>query len=102
MKGQTSVLLQPEHEPELRDEHEEERDEPHPKSRGGGKGYAEVQNDPPCRMPRETRAWNEATMVTASMIGASISSAILVPTRGTTHNVRMVPSTKPAPNTRAK
>ena len=43
-----------------------------------------------------------ATMVTTSMMGISISSAVLVPTRGTTDNVRMAPSTKPTPNTRAK
>ncbi|MGA9903574.1 MAG: hypothetical protein ACLP0H_02290 [Terriglobales bacterium] len=43
-----------------------------------------------------------ATMVAASMMGISISSAFLVPTRGTTNNVRIVPSTKPTPNTSAK
>lgn len=36
-----------------------------------------------------------ATMVTTSTMGISISSAVLVPTRGTTHSVRMAPSTKP-------
>ena len=39
----------PEHEPELGYEQEEERDEPHAKSGTGSNGYAEAQNDPPCR-----------------------------------------------------
>ena len=43
-----------------------------------------------------------ATIVTRSMRGVSISSALLVPTRGTIHSVRTVPSAKPAPNTSAK
>jgi hypothetical protein len=42
-------------------------------------------------MPQET-----------SMMGVSISSAVLVPTRGTIHSVRTVPSRKPVPNTSAK
>ena len=37
-----------------------------------------------------------ATMVTTSIMGVSISSAILVPKRGTTQSTRMDPSTKPA------
>ena len=37
------------------------------------------------------------TIVTTSMMGVSISSAILVPTRETTHSVWMVPRTKPIP-----
>jgi len=41
-------------------------------------------------------------MVTAGMMGISISSAVLVPTRGTTHRVQMAPSTKPTANTSAK
>jgi hypothetical protein len=32
------------------------------------------------------------TIVTTSMTGVSISSAILAPTRGTTHSVRIVPT----------
>jgi hypothetical protein len=43
-----------------------------------------------------------ATTVTTNMMGVSISSAILVPKRGTTHSMRMGPSTKPAPNTSTK
>jgi hypothetical protein len=39
---------------------------------------------------------------TPSMMGASISSAILTPNLGTTQCGRMVPSTNPAANTRVK
>jgi hypothetical protein len=43
-----------------------------------------------------------AKIVTASITGISVSSAFLVPTRGTTHNVRIAPRTKPTANTSAK
>jgi len=42
------------------------------------------------------------TIVTTSMTGVSIGSDILAPTRGTTHSVRIVPRTKPTPNTSPK
>jgi hypothetical protein len=41
----------------------------------------------------------DAKIMTTSIMGASSSSAILVPRRGTTHSVRIAPSTKPVPNT---
>ncbi len=43
-----------------------------------------------------------AIMTTPNMMGISISSAILSPKRGTTHSMRIGPSTKPAPNTSEK
>jgi hypothetical protein len=51
---------------------------------------------------RRTTVHRAATMETTSMMGASISSALLAPTRGTNQSVRIVPSTKPAANTNAK
>ena len=43
-----------------------------------------------------------AMKLTNIMTGVSINSAVLVPMRGTTSGTRTVPSTKPAPKTRAK
>src|SRR5207302_800939 len=43
-----------------------------------------------------------ATIVITSMIGASKSSRILVPSRGAAHRMRMGPSMNPAPKTTAK
>ena len=40
------------------------------------------------------------TTVIASMIGAPTSSALLAPSRGTTHRTRIGPSMKPAPSTK--
>jgi hypothetical protein len=52
--------------------------------------------------PRRRIVHRAATMVTTSVIGVSISSAFIVPIRGTTHSVRIVPRTKPTPNTSPK
>ena len=43
-----------------------------------------------------------ASKLTTIITGVSISSAVLVPIRGTTSRTRMVPSTKPAPKTNTK
>jgi len=51
---------------------------------------------------RRSTVQRAAKIVTASITGISLSSAFLVPTRGTTHNVRIAPSTKPTANTSAK
>src|SRR6266700_7096384 len=75
----------PEHKPEFRDEHESKRDKTHAKSARRPDGTA-----------RRWTIHRAATMVTTSMIGVSISSAFLMPNLGTTHSVRIVPSTKPA------
>lgn len=52
-------------------------------------------------MPRRRTIHCAARMITTRMMGVSISSAVLVPKRGTNHSVQMGPSTKPAPNTKA-
>ena len=58
-------------------QHEDERDAPHPERADGTDGTAS----------RKT-VHRAARMLIASMMGVSISSAILVPTRGTIHRVR--------------
>jgi len=62
----------------------------------------------PSRLDRSGENWKYLTthraarMEMQNMMGASASSAVLTPNRGTTQRVRMVPSTNPAANTRAK
>jgi hypothetical protein len=55
-----------------------------------------------CGSARHRTVHLVAKIMTTSMIAVSSSSAVLVPTRGTTHSVRTVPSTKPAVNMSTK
>jgi predicted dehydrogenase len=46
--------------------------------------------------------YRSLAVIDAAEKSARLGEVVLVPTLGTTHRMRMVPSTKPAPNTRAK
>jgi len=76
---------------EFRDQHKAKREHADAKPQGWGRWQRTTPHQPP-----------HARMVTMNMMGASISSAFLVPKLGTTQSIRMVPITKPLPNTTAK
>jgi hypothetical protein len=80
-----------EHNCEFCGKHETKSDESGTKPDGGRAGKR-----------RRRTAQGAVKMMTSSMMGASASSAALWPNRGAIARTRIVPSTKPAKNTRAK